>query len=154
MKRKNTSHAVPAQTAIIQTLVISQDQDVRQQLVAYLSRSSVLAVSGQAFTPDAIVRAHPDVVILDLSRLGLAELSSAIAATQCVGARLVALASMREPAEEQMIRSAGGLYRLKSAGADGLADTIQEVATPPVLPAVACAAPGLGSDASMNDRRP
>lgn len=133
MKRKNPAHAVPAQTAMIHTLVISQHQDVRQQLVAYLSRSPALAVSGEAFRPDAIIRTHPDVVVLDLSRLGQSDLSSAIEATQCVGARLIALASMREPAAEQMIRSAGGLYRLKSAGADGLAELVGVAASRPVL---------------------
>jgi hypothetical protein len=113
-----------ASTAVVQTLVLSQHEAVRRQLVAYLGRSPALAVSGEPFDPEAIVRARPEVVVLDLSRLGSAGLRSAIGAVQAVGARLIALASIREPADEDAVGRAGGLYRLKSAGADGLAETV------------------------------
>ena len=60
---------------------------------------------------------------------------------------------MRESADERAVTDAGGLYRLKLAGADGLAEIIQDVATQPVSPAMPYAAPGLRSDASAADRR-
>jgi len=131
MKRKSAAHAAPYQAAIVQALVISQHEAVRQQLVAYLSRSPNLAVHGEPFAADAILRARPDVLVLDLSQLGQAGLRAAIDAAQRVGARLIALASMREPADEQLVRSAGGMYRLKSAGADGLAELIRIAASRP-----------------------
>jgi len=96
--------------------------------VAYLGRSPALAVSGEPFTPEVIIAARPDVLVLDLSQLGSASLRAAIDAAQRVGAHLIALASIREPADEQIVTSAGGLYRLKSAGADGLAEVVQQVA--------------------------
>jgi DNA-binding NarL/FixJ family response regulator len=112
----------------VQTLVLSQHDVVRRQLVAYLGRSPDLAVSGEPVTTEAIIGARPDVLVLDLSQLGPAGLRSAIDAAEHVGAHLIALASIREPADEQLVTSAGGLYRLKSAGADGLAEVVREVA--------------------------
>jgi DNA-binding NarL/FixJ family response regulator len=109
-------------------LVISQHEAVRRQLVTYLSRSPALVVSGDAFTPEAIVRARPDVLVLDLSQLGQAGLGAALDAARRVDARLIALASMREPADERAVTTFGGLYQLKSAGADGLADVVQDIA--------------------------
>ena len=53
----------------VTTLVISQHEAVRRQLVTYLGRSPALAVSGDAFSPEAIIQAHPDVLVLDLSQL-------------------------------------------------------------------------------------
>lgn len=117
-----------ADVAVVQTLVISQHEAVRRQLVAYLSRSPALFVRGDTFNPEAITHAHPDVLVLDLSQLGQAGLRQAIDAARHVGAHLIALASMREPADEREVTSAGGLYRLKSAGADGLAEIVQGVA--------------------------
>ena len=115
----------------VRTLVISQHEAVRRQLVAYLTRSGALSVRGDSFTPEAIIRADPDVLVLDLSQLGRAGLGAALDAARHVGAQLIALASMREPADERAIVDAGGLYRLKSAGAEGLAESIQEVARRP-----------------------
>jgi DNA-binding NarL/FixJ family response regulator len=122
------------EAAVVRTLVISQHEVVRQQLVAYLSRSPALSVRGDAFTPEAIIRAHPDVLVLDLSQLGQAGLRQAIDAARHVGAHLIALASMREPADEREVTDSGGLYRLKSAGADGLAEVVQDVARRPAPP--------------------
>jgi len=116
-------------TTVRRVLVISQHEAVRRQLVAYLSRSPALAVSGEPFAPELITRAQPDVLIVDLSQLGPGNLGRAIEAAQGVGARLIALASIREPAEEALVRQADGLYRLKSAGPDGLAETVLETAT-------------------------
>jgi len=107
---------------------------VRQQLVAYLGRSPALNVSGQRFSAEAILQIQPDVLILDLSQLGDVGLRAAIDAAGCVPARLIALASMPDPAEEETVRSAGGVYRLKSAGADGLAEIIRDVASRPAGP--------------------
>ena len=87
----------------IATLVISQHDAVRRQLVSYLSHSLALAVSGDAFSPEAIVLAHPDVLVLDLSQLAPAGLRQAIDATRRVGAHLIALASMREEADERAV---------------------------------------------------
>jgi DNA-binding NarL/FixJ family response regulator len=127
-------HTLPAATghlATVQTLVLSQHDVVRRQLVSYLSRSPGLAVRGEPFTPEAIVRAHPDVLVLDVSRLGQSGLHEAIDAARIVGARLIALASIREPADEQRVTEIGGLYRLKSAGADGLAEIVKDIAVQP-----------------------
>jgi hypothetical protein len=106
---------------------MSQHEAVRRQLVTYLRRVPALEVSGDIFSTEEIVRAHPDVLVLDLSRLGREDLRRAIDATQRVGARLIALASMPDRADERAITGAGGLYRLKSAGADRLGEIIQDV---------------------------
>jgi DNA-binding NarL/FixJ family response regulator len=138
----------------ITTLVISQHDMVRRQLVTYLGRSPSLTVSGDVFSPEAIIQAHPDVLVLDLSQLDQQGLRQAIDAAQCVGAHLIALASMRELADERAVTGAGGLYRLKSAGADGLAEIIQDIAAQPVLPAIPREDPCLLIDAHLADRRP
>lgn len=117
-----------ADVAVVRTLVISQHEAVRRQLVTYLSRTPALSVSGDAFTPEAIVRAHPDVLVLDLSQLGQAGLGTALDAARRVDAYLIALASMRDLSDERAVTDFGGLYRLKSAGADGLAEIVQDVA--------------------------
>jgi DNA-binding NarL/FixJ family response regulator len=129
--KKRTARAVPVRTATVQALVMSQHDAVRCQLVAYLSRSPGLAVSGVSFSPEAIGRASPDVVVLDLSQIGPDGLGAALAAAQAVGARLIALASMRVPADEALVREGGGLYLLKTAGADGLAEHVQRLGTRP-----------------------
>ena len=116
-------------TTVRRALVISQHEAVRRQLVAYLSRSPALAVSGEPFVPELIARARPDVLIVDLSQLGRDNLRRSIEAARCVGARLIALASIREPTDEELVRRAGGLYRLKSAGPDGLAGLVLDAAT-------------------------
>jgi len=41
---------------------------------------------------------------------------------------VIGLASMHEPAVERAVLETGGLYRLKSAGADGLADLVHAAA--------------------------
>ena len=134
--RANGGNVGGASDAGVTTLVISQHDAVRRQLVTYLGRSPALTISGDAFSPEAIIRAHPDVLVLDLSQLGRDGLRQAIDAAQRVGAHLIALASMRDLADERAVTVAGGLYRLKSAGADGLAEIIQDVATQPVLPPI------------------
>lgn len=107
---------------------MSQHDAVRRQLVIYLAHSSALAVTGDAFSREAIVQTHPDVLVLDLSQIGRDQLRLALDAVHLTGARLIALASIREPVVEREITAAGGLYRLKSAGADGLAETVGELA--------------------------
>ena len=116
----------------VTTLVISQHEIVRRQLVAYLGRSPSLVVSGDVFSPEAIDQAHPDVLVLDLSQLCQEDVREAIDAAGRTGTRLIALASMRDPADERAVTGAGGLYRLKAAGADGLAEIVQDVASRPV----------------------
>jgi DNA-binding NarL/FixJ family response regulator len=112
----------------VKVLVMSQHDAVRLQLVMYLGRSPSLTISGDAFSADAIVQSAPDVLVLDLSQLGHEQLHQAIDAAHRTGARLIALASIREPTAERAVIQAGGLYRLKSAGADGLAEVVGEVA--------------------------
>jgi len=73
------------------------------------------------------VQADPDVLVLDLSRLGHDQLRRALDTVRLTGTRLVALASIREPADEREVIDAGGLYRLKSAGADGLAEIVRDL---------------------------
>ena len=119
--------APPVATA----LVMSQHDGVRRQLVAYLGRSPSLRVSGDLFSPEAIVQARPDVLVLDLSQLEHGELRQAIDAVRQVGARLIALASMRDLADERAVTGAGGVYLLKTAGADGLADIVKDAAASP-----------------------
>jgi DNA-binding NarL/FixJ family response regulator len=108
----------------VQVLVISQHDVVRHQLVAYLTRSPGLAVRGDAFSRDAIERAQPDVLVLDLSQLGPDRLRDLLARVRQSGTRLIALASLRVDADERAVSQAGGIYRLKSAGADGLAEMV------------------------------
>jgi DNA-binding NarL/FixJ family response regulator len=151
--RANEADAHRVSAVGIMTLVISQHEAVRRQLVTYLARSPTLAVSGDAFSPEAIVQAHPDVLVLDLSQLGQGGLSQAIDAAQRVGAHVIALASMRELDDEHAVTVAGGLYRLKSAGADGLAEIVQDLAAQPVSPAIPCAASDPLIEASGADRR-
>lgn len=117
----------------VQTLVVSQHEAVRQQLVMYLSRSAALAVTGAAFSPAAILDAHPDVLVLDLSQLRLVDLRDAIEAAQLMGARLIALASLRDPRAEELVVDAGGRYQLKAAGANGLAEMVLEAMSRPAL---------------------
>jgi len=131
VKRTQAVCTTMGDVAAVQTLVISQHEAVRRQLVAYLGRSPDLVVSGAPFSPAAILSAHPVVLVLDLSQLGTGGLRAAIEAAQHVGARVIALASIREPSDEQSVTGVGGLYRLKSAGADGLAGLVKEIATQP-----------------------
>jgi DNA-binding NarL/FixJ family response regulator len=112
----------------VRTLVISQHSVVRRQLVACLGRSPTLEVAGEPFSVQAILDAEPDVVILDLSQLVDGDLYAAIDAVSRVGARLIALASIGDPADRDAVLGAGGIYRLKSAGADGLAEMVRDIA--------------------------
>ncbi|MGE3270212.1 MAG: hypothetical protein AB7P40_15780 [Chloroflexota bacterium] len=114
-----------ASDAAIQTLVISQHDVVRQQLVHYLSRSPNVHAAGAAFSLDAIRNFHPDVLVLDLSQLDYDELVVAIDAADEVGARLIALASLRDADTEALVLQAGGHYQLKAAGANGLAELVR-----------------------------
>jgi DNA-binding NarL/FixJ family response regulator len=108
----------------VRVLVISQHDAVRRQLVAYLHRSPALIVSGDEFSGEAIRRQQPEVLVLDLSALGRGRLEKALDAARGVGARVIALASLHDPAAERTVVAAGGRYRLKSAGADGLTEAI------------------------------
>lgn len=123
---ENGTSLMPA--APVRVLVISQHEAVRRQLVTYLGRSTALAVTGNEFSPEIIERSRPDVLVLDLSRLGASQLQEALDEIRHVGGRVIALASIREPADERAVTDVGGLYRLKSAGADGLADVVQAAA--------------------------
>jgi len=114
--------------AVATVLVLSQHEGVRRQLVVYLDRSPSLRVSGDLFSPEVILQVRPDVVVLDLSQIERGSLRRAIDASRHVGAGLVALASMRDLADERAVTGAGGLYRLKSAGADGLAEIVSQAA--------------------------
>jgi DNA-binding NarL/FixJ family response regulator len=116
----------------IHVLVISQHDAVRHELVAYLRRSPSLDVIGDQFSVGAIARSRPDVLVLDLSRLGEHSIHEALDASRQVGAHVIALASMRDLSAERAVTQAGGLYRLKSAGADGLADVVSAAGVPPV----------------------
>jgi DNA-binding NarL/FixJ family response regulator len=127
LSNKGTGTRTGTDVAVVRTLVISQHEAVRQQLVTYLGRSPALDVRGTAFTPEAIVHARPSVLVLDLSRLGESGLRDALDAARLVNARVIALASLCDPADERAIVDFGGLYRLKSAGADRLAEAIQEI---------------------------
>lgn len=115
----------------VRTLVISQHEAVRHQLVTYLSRSPSLAVTGVAFSAETIIQTCPDVLVLDLSQLGNAELCAAIIAAAQMGARLIALASLRDPHAEALVVQAGGIYQLKAAGANGLAELVKTSTTRP-----------------------
>lgn len=123
----------------VQVLVISQHDVVRRQLVAYLGRSPALQVHGDEFSADAIRRAHPDVLVLDLSQLGPVGLRQGLDAARDVGAHVIALASIRERSAERAVVEAGGLYRLKSAGADGLAELVRDAGRWPSLAEQPCA---------------
>jgi len=127
---RTDEHRVHRPTAgLLHVLVISQHEIVRRQLVAYLSRSASFDVSGDGFSVGAIARSHPDVLVLDVSRLTTTQLRQALDVTQQLGTRVVALASIYEAAVEHAVTQAGGLYRLKSAGADGLANIVHATAT-------------------------
>lgn len=113
-----------AACAAVRVLVESEHDMVRRELVIYLGRAPTLAVSGDVFSCDAIVKARPHVVVLDLSQLSLEDVQSAIRATRRVGASLIALASLHDAAAMSAVTEAGGRYHLKSALADGLADEV------------------------------
>jgi DNA-binding NarL/FixJ family response regulator len=121
--------------AAVRALVLSEHEAVRRQLVAYLGRAPGVEAIGRPFAVDAIREAHPEVVVLDLSRLGRGDLGRAIAAAGEVGARLIALASVREAADEREVLRAGGAYLLKAVGADGLAAVVAASALPVASPA-------------------
>ena len=107
MKRTRLEAAATCSLATVRTLVLSQHEVVRRQLVAYLGRSPELAVAGEPVTPEAIINARPDVLVLDLSQLGPDGLRIAIDAAQRVEARMIALASIREPADEHVVSERG-----------------------------------------------
>jgi len=134
MSRTRTKEsAACARGCAVQTLVVSQHEAVRQQLVMYLSRSPTIAVIGAVFSPSAILEFHPDVLVLDLSQLRLVDLCDAIEAAHLIGASLIALASLRDPRAEELVLHAGGRYQLKAAGANGLAEMILAAMPRPTL---------------------
>jgi chemotaxis response regulator CheB len=125
--RENGACGAPA--GLTHVLVISHHEAVRRQLVAYLHRSSSsFDISGDELSSGAILRTRPDVLVLDLSQIGRAGLRQALDAARHVGARVIALASIRDADDERAVTEAGGLYRLKIAGADGLADIVSDAA--------------------------
>jgi DNA-binding NarL/FixJ family response regulator len=128
MTRAGNNGAHCSAAGPVHVLVISQHDSVRHQLVAYLRRSASLDVSGDEFSVGAIARSRPDVLVLDLSRLSEYSMHEALDASRQIGARVIALGSMRDASAEQAVSQAGGLYRLKSAGADGLADVVYAAA--------------------------
>jgi hypothetical protein len=115
--------------ATVRTLVVSQHEAVRRHLVAYLGRSPSLSVAGVPFSVEAILLEAPAVVVLDLSQLLSGDLPSAIEAVERVGGRLIALASIGDASDQDLVRGAGGVYQLKAAGAHGLAETVRELAS-------------------------
>ncbi len=142
--------------AVATVLVLSQHEGVRRQLVAYLGRSPSLHVSGDLFSTEAILQVRPDVLVLDLSQLERGSLRQAIDAARHVGARVIALASLRDLADEREVTGAGGVYRLKSAGADGLSDIIKDAAAGRVstsMPRTDMRGPNVPSGAGQHDGR-
>jgi DNA-binding NarL/FixJ family response regulator len=119
----------------VRVLVVSQHDLVRRHLVAYLRRSPSLQVDGDELAVDAIVGAHPDVVVLDLSQLGPHGLQQAVGAARAVSARLLALAALHDPSAARTVTAAGGQDRLKSAGADGLAESVLAAVRRPAVSA-------------------
>ena len=117
MKDRRANHADTRPLATVQTLVISQHEVVRGQLVAYLTRSLDLSVRGEAFRSDAILRAQPDVVVLDLSQIGHAGLVAAIDEARCVDAGIMALASIYDLTDDGTF---GGDASLCGASAPGM----------------------------------
>jgi chemotaxis response regulator CheB len=117
---------------LIRVLVVSQHEMVRRQLVAYLDRAPALLVSGDAVSADTIRRTCPDVLVLDLSQVDAHALHQVLDAARSVDARLIALASIHERSAEHAVVEAGGLYRLKSAGPDGLAEAVRDAARYPL----------------------
>ncbi|MDP8924930.1 MAG: hypothetical protein M3O34_18940 [Chloroflexota bacterium] len=123
-------NALLCRRAAVRALVLSEHDAVRRQLVAYLGRSSGLEVTGEPFRVAAIREARPQVLVLDLSGLGRDDLGRAITAAAEVGARVIALASVHEPTAEREVVEAGGTYRLKTVGADGLAEIVTTTGQP------------------------
>lgn len=122
----------PELTAVtpINMLVISQHDAVRRELVEYLRRTPGMSACGEAFSTSAIFRSRPDVLVLDLSQISTNDLQKAFTVARHVGARLIALASMPDPAIEQQVLAAGGTYCLKSADPGGLAKIIGDLLAP------------------------
>jgi DNA-binding NarL/FixJ family response regulator len=129
--RADHADVSPASHARIRVLVVSQHDDVRRQLALCLSRSPDLVVRGDTYSPESILSARPDVLVLDLGQLSRADLVHAIDAARRVDAHLIGLASMHDPAVEHAITAAGGLYHLKEIGECELVGTILELAAEP-----------------------
>lgn len=116
---------------VVRTLVMSEHEAVRRQLVTYLGCSPWLDVTGVAFGPESIAAVRPDVLVLDLSRISRDGLDRAIRTARGVGARLVALASMPDAEQQRAVIDAGGRYCLKTAGAGDLAEIVNALAARP-----------------------
>jgi DNA-binding NarL/FixJ family response regulator len=138
----------------IRTLVISQHDAVRRELVLYLRHAPELDVSGDVFSPESIVGTRPAVLILDLGQLDRVDVRRAIDAARRAGASLIALASMWEPSAEHDVTEAGGLYQLKSAGADGLVETVLAMAADAALSQIQAAEPFPHIDPTPTGRPP
>lgn len=115
----------------IRVMVLSGHDTVRRQLVATLGRSRALVVVGAA--PSVLAaraeaeRARPNVLVVDLSDLDARGFTAMVALSHDLGARLVALASIAEPAEQQRVQEAGGVYLLKTIGNSQLVDAVLAV---------------------------
>lgn len=129
----DTATTALAPRAGVHVLVMSQHDAVRRELVIYLGRSTMLAVTGEVFSCERIVATRPDVLVIDLSQISLTDLRRAIDATRCVDAHLIALASMYDPVAERIVTGAGGAYRMKLATADGLADVVRDAGRRPAM---------------------
>jgi hypothetical protein len=106
----------------VRVLVVSRDEEVRRQLVAHLGRSGRLVVTGGDAVPAVISTSRPAVVVLDLSRVRPEERRRLLAQAAGIDAAVVALASLHDPHADGEVRAAGGVYRLKAVGDDGLVD--------------------------------
>lgn len=111
----------------IRTLVISQHDAVRRPLVAYLNRTPGLFATGDVFGVEAVLKARPEVIVLDLSGIRRADLIALVDVVGRIGARLIALASLGDPADCEIVQRAGGIYRLKAAGAAGLDEIVRDI---------------------------
>lgn len=104
--------------------MLSQHDGVRRHLVEHLARSPRLDVAGGACEVEAVRGAGAGTIVLDLSRVEQAALDGVLAAAAEVGARVVALASIRDTEQERAVLAAGGVYRLKAVGDGDLAEII------------------------------
>ena len=105
-------------------LVLSDHDGVRRQLGEHLARSGGLDVVSGACAVDLVLGSGAGAVVLDLSGVDRAILDAVLAAAARLGARIIALASIRDSEQELAVRAAGGVYRLKAIGDRDLADLV------------------------------
>src|SRR5688572_26101270 len=89
----------------VPVLVISRDEQVRQQLVAHLGRSDRLIVTGGDAVQSVISTSRPGVVVLDLSRVRPEERRRLLAQAAEIDAAVVALASLYDPHADGEVRA-------------------------------------------------